>query len=857
MGKQSRKGSVKAKCLGYQNCAECLLQKDVNFVIKPETAVGVKQKWGIDCAMLGDVNKCHECKISPCQAEDCAVKVCVSQPKGVNTKANFQVQQWLNKVKTDNESQKLQCLAELIQWLKERTVTCLKSFPVQSVVVALVKLLEMNHNFDILNFTCQALKSILDVFPLSSEVVVDAVPILLEEVQCVRNLDVVEQAFAILEILSHTHGRAILLTGELGDCFYDLECFSIQAKRNALAMAAKCCQQIQPNELIAKALPELSQRLTHQDKESVESILLCFLHLINNFQFNQVMLEKVLCPELVSHIQQSDGKGSKTVASLLSLVNVLANSESVSLEGSVPGIQSKCAVKSQEVGASNVPKAKEVKLAAGVQVPTKAVVKEPERGDQSEQVKYIETLKVMYAQLAKAFKEKQSQLEQSQREGVLLKEMHSIEILDKKSEIKSLKESLASEVERNALESEQKNKVVMELQKEVADLTKRLAEASNLHKDTAERQQKYEEKCTELAQANAALHTHVVNLQRQCTELADAKVILAEREKSLQEQLRKDTAERATLELQLNNLFKSHRLLETRLCDCKAQKEDLEQCKQVQAKAMEQLQAQLTVHQTEEKFLRDQNFDLKVERGSLQQRLCMLQDQVLLEEQHRTTILQEMESLKQCVGKKDAEIQLLKEPLPQRPEKLEEDLPKKNLVAPSPRPEEAGGLHLDEVSVVVLPGTEPQALNVPTKLSGGGSRTDQEENLDGKFPVVVSIPQGKELSDFELESPVYDLQPKVKRANDIELSDVKDQEGLGTRQNCGRTVAQIYDKCSCSRTVMPSSDKEVPYAKEQFKDSKSDALLSNQFSPQVPDPVVLTQRSIVIGRRSWLLKGAL
>uniref|UniRef100_A0A6I8T253 E3 ubiquitin-protein ligase n=1 Tax=Xenopus tropicalis TaxID=8364 RepID=A0A6I8T253_XENTR len=184
--------------------------------------------------LLGDVNKCDASKISLCQAEDCTVKMCVSQPKGVNTKANFQVQQWLNKVKTD-ESQKLQCLAELIQWLKERTVKFLESFPVQSVVVVLVKLLEMDHNFDIMNFT----------------------------------------SFAILEILSHTHGRAILLTGELGDCFYDLECFSIQAKRNALAVAAKCCQEIQPSEfhLIAKALPELSQRLTHQDKESLESIL--------------------------------------------------------------------------------------------------------------------------------------------------------------------------------------------------------------------------------------------------------------------------------------------------------------------------------------------------------------------------------------------------------------------------------------------------------------------------------------------------------------------------------------------------------------------------------------------------------
>ncbi|OCT56670.1 hypothetical protein XELAEV_18004589mg [Xenopus laevis] len=102
--------------------------------------------------------------------------------------------------------------------------------------------------------------------------------------------------------LSHTHGRAILQVGDLSECLYYLEFLKLQVQRDALAMAAKCCQEIQASEfhLFAEALPIFAQRLSQSDTESTESQLLYFMHLTNNFKFNQVLLEKVLCPELWS-----------------------------------------------------------------------------------------------------------------------------------------------------------------------------------------------------------------------------------------------------------------------------------------------------------------------------------------------------------------------------------------------------------------------------------------------------------------------------------------------------------------------------------------------------------------------------
>lgn len=56
------------------------------------------------------------------------------------------------------------------------------------------------------------------------------------------------------------------LQGGLADCLLYLEFFSINAQRNALAIAANCCQSITPDEFhfVADSLPLLTQRLTHQ-----------------------------------------------------------------------------------------------------------------------------------------------------------------------------------------------------------------------------------------------------------------------------------------------------------------------------------------------------------------------------------------------------------------------------------------------------------------------------------------------------------------------------------------------------------------------------------------------------------------
>uniref|UniRef100_A0A8C1VYI6 E3 ubiquitin-protein ligase n=1 Tax=Cyprinus carpio TaxID=7962 RepID=A0A8C1VYI6_CYPCA len=207
---------------------------------------------------------------------------------------------------TGDESQQLQAAIEMCQLLVMGNEETLGGFPVKSVVPALITLLQMEHNFDIMNHASRALTYMMEALPRSSAVVVDAIPVFLEKLQVIQFIDVAEQALTALEMLSRRHSKAILQAGGLADCLLYLEFFSINAQRNALAIAANCCQSITPDEFhfVADSLPLLTQRLTHQDKKSVESTCLCFARLVDNFQHEENLLQQVASRDLLTNIQQ-------------------------------------------------------------------------------------------------------------------------------------------------------------------------------------------------------------------------------------------------------------------------------------------------------------------------------------------------------------------------------------------------------------------------------------------------------------------------------------------------------------------------------------------------------------------------
>ncbi|CAK8697801.1 unnamed protein product [Clavelina lepadiformis] len=231
--------------------------------------------------------------------------------RSVNSNSNSKAQQFLQGMQaTGDESRQLQSVIEMCQLLVMGNEDTLTGFPVKMVVPALITLLKMEHNFDIMNHACRALTYMMEALPRSSVVVVDAVPAFLEKLQSIHCMDVAEQSLTALEMLSRRHGASILRANGLSSCLLYVDFFSLPAQRNALTVAANCCSVLTASDQHAdfdmyyeSSIPLLVQRLSHHDKKCVESVCLSLARLVDNFQNQSSILQKIASDELLQNFQ--------------------------------------------------------------------------------------------------------------------------------------------------------------------------------------------------------------------------------------------------------------------------------------------------------------------------------------------------------------------------------------------------------------------------------------------------------------------------------------------------------------------------------------------------------------------------
>ncbi|CAH1643332.1 unnamed protein product [Spodoptera littoralis] len=207
---------------------------------------------------------------------------------------------------TGDEGQQLQAVIEMCQLLVMGNEDTLAGFPVRQVVPALVNLLAAEHNFDMMNHACRALTYMLEALPRSSGAVALAVPAFLDKLQAITCMDVAEQSLTALDMLSRRHSKAILQARGVSACLTYLDFFSINAQRAALSITANCCQNLTPDEfhLVRDSLQLLANRLTQQDKKSVECVCLAFSRLVDSFQNDPARLQEIATPELLTNLQQ-------------------------------------------------------------------------------------------------------------------------------------------------------------------------------------------------------------------------------------------------------------------------------------------------------------------------------------------------------------------------------------------------------------------------------------------------------------------------------------------------------------------------------------------------------------------------
>lgn len=98
----------------------------------------------------------------------------------------------------------------------------------------------------------------------------------------------------------------VLFQRGVSACLMYLDFFSMSAQRNALSVTANCCLNLTSEEFqyVADSLPLLANRLTQQDKKSVECVCLAFSRLVDSFQLEPSRLQEIASSELLTNLQQ-------------------------------------------------------------------------------------------------------------------------------------------------------------------------------------------------------------------------------------------------------------------------------------------------------------------------------------------------------------------------------------------------------------------------------------------------------------------------------------------------------------------------------------------------------------------------
>lgn len=220
--------------------------------------------------------------------------------------SSSKAQQLLQGLQCQDESQQLQAAIEMCEMLVMGNEDTLAGFPIKQAVPALISLVRMEHNFDMMNHACRAFAYMLEALPRSSGTVVDAIPALLEKLQTIQCMDVAEQSLTALEILSKRHNKAILQANGVSACLTFLDFFSTNAQHAALAITANCCLNLHVEEFqfVKDSLPLLARLLEQQDKKSVERICNAFYRLIDSFQQEPTILQEIASMELLKNCQQ-------------------------------------------------------------------------------------------------------------------------------------------------------------------------------------------------------------------------------------------------------------------------------------------------------------------------------------------------------------------------------------------------------------------------------------------------------------------------------------------------------------------------------------------------------------------------
>eukprot|EP01133_Synstelium_polycarpum_P007971 gene7971-9365_t len=153
------------------------------------------------------------------------------------------LKQILAGVKSDDESVQMESLIELCELLSIATEDTMAGFPSDSFAPALVALLNVEHNPDMMLLACRALSNMIEALPSSVSAVVNhgAVSVLCAKLLSIEYIDLAEQSLQTLEKVSLEQPTAVLRAGGLMAVLSYLDFFSTGVQHQKVVELSCLC----------------------------------------------------------------------------------------------------------------------------------------------------------------------------------------------------------------------------------------------------------------------------------------------------------------------------------------------------------------------------------------------------------------------------------------------------------------------------------------------------------------------------------------------------------------------------------------------------------------------------------------
>ncbi|KAK4776672.1 hypothetical protein SAY86_005360 [Trapa natans] len=232
-----------------------------------------------------------------------------------------------NLVNEEDPSAQVSTLMELCELLSFCTEDSLSSIILDLLSPILVNLAKDSDNPDIMLLAIRAITYLCDVFPPSSGILVqhDAIHALCDKLMAIDYLDCLQA----LDKISRDQPLACLQAGTIGAVLNLIDFLSTSMQRVALSVVVNICHKL-PSEnpsLFMGAVPILCNLLQYEDGQLIESVVTCFVKIVDSVSLSQERLDEICKHGLINHAVHLiglNGRATMSQATYNDMIGMLA-----------------------------------------------------------------------------------------------------------------------------------------------------------------------------------------------------------------------------------------------------------------------------------------------------------------------------------------------------------------------------------------------------------------------------------------------------------------------------------------------------------------------------------------------------